>query len=82
MSDIDLCRGEDEDALIRQIRQHEAERGGFLPAGNRAHGERAPQNGREESRRRFQVHRPTAVEPAALTAAIAAMTDHPSHDKP
>jgi CheY-like chemotaxis protein/two-component sensor histidine kinase len=80
VSDIDLS-GEDGYALIRQIRQHEAEGGGFLPAVALTGYARAEDRARILAAG-FQVHAPKPVEPAALTAAIAAMTDHLEHDKP
>ena len=74
VSDIGLA-DEDGYALIRHIRQHEAEHGGFLPAVALTGYARA------EDRTRilaagFQVHVPKPVEPAELTAAIATITHH------
>jgi CheY-like chemotaxis protein len=71
VTDIGLPR-EDGYMLIGQIRAHEAEHGGFLPAVALTGYARA------EDRTRilaagFQAHVPKPVEPAALTAAIAAI---------
>jgi CheY-like chemotaxis protein len=78
VSDIDLS-GEDGYALIRQIRRDEAEQGGFLPAAALAGYARAEDRGRALAAG-FQVHVPKPVEPATLTAAIAAMTGYPGQD--
>lgn len=78
VSDVDLS-GEDGYALIRQIRQQEAEHGGFLPAVALTGYARAEDRDRALAAG-FQVHAPKPVEPATLTAAIAAMTGHPSQD--
>ena len=72
VSDIDLS-GEDGYALIRQIRQHEAQHGGFLPAVALTGYARAEDRSRILAAG-FQVHAAKPIEPAALTAAIAAMT--------
>ena len=80
VSDIDLS-GEDGYALIRQIRQHEAEHGGFLPAVALTGYARAEDRDRSLAAG-FQVHAPKPVEPATLTAAIAAMSGHPGQDAP
>ena len=72
VSEIDLS-GEDGYGLIRRIRQHEAEHGGFLPAVALTGYARADDRARALAAG-FQVHAPKPVEPAALTAAIAAMT--------
>jgi CheY-like chemotaxis protein len=74
VSDIGLA-DEDGYGLIRQIRQHEAEHGGFLPA------VALTGYARGEDRARilaagFQAHVPKPVEPVELTAAIAAITHH------
>lgn len=66
---------EDGYTLIGKIRQAEALRGGFLPAVALTGYARA------EDRERvlaagFQVHLPKPMEPAGLTAAIAALTSH------
>jgi len=71
VSDIDLS-DEDGYALIRQIRQREAEHGGFLPAVALTGYARADDRARALAAG-FQVHAPKPVEPAALTAAIAAL---------
>ena len=75
VSDIGLP-DEDGYALIRRIRSREAERGGFLPA--------VAMTGyvRTEDRARvlaagFQVHVPKPINPAELTAAIAAVARDP-----
>jgi CheY-like chemotaxis protein len=72
VSDIDLS-DEDGYALIRQIRQHEAEHGGFLPAIALTGYARADDRARALAAG-FQAHAPKPVEPAALSAAIAAIT--------
>ncbi len=74
VSDIDLS-DEDGYALIRHIRQREAEHGGFLPAVALTGYARADDRARALAAG-FQVHAPKPVEPAALTAAIAVMTGH------
>jgi CheY-like chemotaxis protein len=74
VSDIDLSGG-DGYTLIRQIRQQEAEHGGFLPAVALTGYARADDRDRALAAG-FQVHAPKPVEPAALTAAIAAITAH------
>jgi signal transduction histidine kinase/ActR/RegA family two-component response regulator len=79
VSDIDLS-GEDGYVLIRQIRQHEAEHGGFLPAVALTGDARAEDRSRTLAAG-FQVHAAKPVEPAALTAAIAAMTAPCRHDE-
>jgi signal transduction histidine kinase/ActR/RegA family two-component response regulator len=76
VSDIGLL-DEDGYALIRQIRQHEAEHGGFLPAIALTGYARA------EDRTRilaagFQAHVSKPLDPAELTAAIAALTRGPA----
>ena len=80
VSDIDLS-GEDGYALIRQIRQHEAEHGGCLPAVALTGYARAEDRARALAAG-FHVHVPKPVEPAALTAAIAAITGHQSPGAP
>jgi len=72
VSDIDLS-DEDGYALIRQIRQHEAEHGGFLPAIALTGYARADDRARALAAG-FQAHVPKPVEPAALSATIAAIT--------
>ena len=74
VSDIGLP-DEDGYALIRQIRQHEAEHGGFLPA------VALTGYARVEDRAQilaagFQAHVPKPVEPVELTAVIASVTQH------
>jgi PAS domain S-box-containing protein len=80
VSDIDLS-GEDGYALIRQIRQHEAAHGGFLPAIALTGYARAEDRARTLAAG-FQVHAPKPIEPAMLTAAIAALTRHPGTTNP
>jgi hypothetical protein len=60
-------------ALIRQIRQHEADRGGFLPAVALTGYARAADRARILASG-FQSHVAKPLDPAALTAAIAAIT--------
>lgn len=72
VSHVDLS-GENGCALIRQIRQHEATRGGFVPAIAVTGFARAEDRARILAAG-FQVHAPKPVEPAALTAAIAILT--------
>jgi CheY-like chemotaxis protein len=79
VSDIDLS-GEDGYALIGQIRRHEAEHGGFLPAVALTGYARAEDRSRTLAAG-FQVHAAKPVEPAALTAAIAAITAPCRHDE-
>jgi len=79
VSDIDLS-DQDGYALIRQIRQYEAEHGGFLPAVALTGYARAEDRDRALAAG-FQVHAPKPVEPAALTAAIAAITGHLGQDE-
>ncbi|RPI49862.1 MAG: hybrid sensor histidine kinase/response regulator [Acidobacteria bacterium] len=73
VSDIDLS-DEDGYTLIRQIRQHEAEHGGFLAAVALTGYARADDRARALAAG-FQVHAPKPVEPVALAAAIAAITN-------
>jgi signal transduction histidine kinase/ActR/RegA family two-component response regulator len=72
VSDIGLP-DEDGYALIRQIRQHEAEHGGSLPAVALTGYARAEDRARILAAG-FQAHIPKPVEPVELTAAIAAVT--------
>ena len=72
VSDIDLS-DEDGYGLIRQIRQHERTHGGFLPAIALTGYARADDRARALAAG-FQAHLPKPVEPAALSAAIAAIT--------
>ena len=80
VSDIDLS-DEDGYALIRQIRQYEAEHGGFLPAIALTGYARAEDRARILAAG-FQVHATKPIEPAVLTAAIAALTRHPGTTNP
>jgi signal transduction histidine kinase/ActR/RegA family two-component response regulator len=87
VSEIDLsgedgfASGEDGFALIRQIRQRESKYGGFLPAV--ALTDRASADDRSRALKAgFQVHAPKPVEPAALAAAVAAITSHLGHHEP
>ena len=75
VSDIGLP-DEDGYALIRQIRQYEAEHGGFLPAVALTGYARAEDRARILAAG-FQAHVPKPVEPVELTAAIAAVTRKP-----
>jgi signal transduction histidine kinase len=70
VSDIGLP-GEDGYALVRQIRQHEAEHGGFLPAIALTGFVRAEDRTRIRASG-FQAHVSKPLDPAELTAAIAA----------
>jgi CheY-like chemotaxis protein len=74
VSEIDLA-DEDGYALVRQIRQHEAEHGGFLPAIALTGFARADDRARALAAG-FQAHAPKPVDPAALSAAIVAITAH------
>jgi signal transduction histidine kinase/ActR/RegA family two-component response regulator len=74
VSDIGLP-DQDGYALIRQIRQHEAEHGGFLPAVALTGYARAEDRARILAAG-FQAHVRKPVEPVELTAAIANMTHH------
>jgi CheY-like chemotaxis protein len=76
VSDIDLS-GEDGYALIRQIRKHEAEHGGFLPALALTGYARAEDRERALAAG-FQIHAPKPVDPVALAAAVAAITHSPT----
>lgn len=71
VSDIDLP-DQDGYALVRRVRQYEAEHGGRLPAIALTGYARA-ENRDRAIEAGFQAHTPKPVEPAALTAAIAAM---------
>jgi signal transduction histidine kinase/ActR/RegA family two-component response regulator len=79
VSDIDLS-DQDGYALIRGIRQYEAEHGGFLPAVALTGYARAEDRDRALAAG-FQVHAPKPMEPATLTAAIAAITHHLGHEE-
>ena len=74
VSDIGLP-DEDGYGLIRQIRQYEAEHGGFLPAVALTGYARAEDRARILAAG-FQAHVPKPVEPVELTAAIATVTHH------
>jgi len=80
VSDIDLP-DEDGYALIRQIRQHESEHGGFLPAVALTGYVRAEDRARILAAG-FQAHVPKPVEPVELTAAIATITHHLRNREP
>ena len=80
VSDIGLP-DEDGYALIRQIRQHEAEHGGFLPAVALTGYARAADRARILAAG-FQAHIPKPVEPVDLTAAIATVTQHLRDNEP
>ena len=71
VSDIGL-REEDGHALIRQIRQHEEEHGGFLPAIALTGYARAEDRARSLAAG-FQAHVPKPAEPVELATAIAAV---------
>jgi CheY-like chemotaxis protein len=79
VSDIGLT-DDDGYALIRQIRQHEAEHGGFLPAVALTGYARAEDRARILASG-FQAHVPKPVEPLELVAAIATIT-HSVQPKP
>jgi signal transduction histidine kinase/ActR/RegA family two-component response regulator len=72
VSDIGLP-DEDGYALMRQIRQYEAEHGGFIPAVALTGYARAEDRARILAAG-FQAHVPKPVDPAELAAAIAAIT--------
>jgi CheY-like chemotaxis protein len=74
VSDIGLP-DEDGYALIRQLRQYEAEHGGFLPAVALTGYARAEDRARIIAAG-FQAHIPKPVEPVELTAVIASITLH------
>jgi CheY-like chemotaxis protein len=74
VSDLGLPE-EDGYALIRQIRQNEAEHGGFLPAVALTGYARAEDRARVLAAG-FQAHLAKPVEPVELTAVIATMTRH------
>jgi signal transduction histidine kinase/ActR/RegA family two-component response regulator len=80
VSDIGLL-DEDGCTLIREIRQDEAERGGFLPALALTGYARAEDRARILAAG-FQAHVPKPVDPVELTAAIAAITHHPKDGEP
>jgi signal transduction histidine kinase/ActR/RegA family two-component response regulator len=74
VSDLDLP-DQDGYALIRQIREYEAEHGGFLPAVALTGYARAEDRARILAAG-FQAHVPKPAEPAALAAAIETITRH------
>ncbi len=80
VSDIGLP-DEDGYALIRQIRQSEAEHGGFLPAVALTGYARAEDRARILAAG-FQAHVPKPVEPVELTAVIATITHHLRDSEP
>ena len=77
VSDIGMP-DEDGYALIRQIRQHEAEHGGFLPAVALTGYARAADRDRILAAG-FQAHVTKPLDPDELTAALAALTSHRRH---
>jgi len=68
-------------ALIRQIRQYEAEHGGFLPAVALTGYARAEDRARSLAAG-FQAHVPKPVEPVELATAIATITHHLRDSEP
>jgi signal transduction histidine kinase/ActR/RegA family two-component response regulator len=80
VSDIGLP-DEDGYGLIRQIRQYEAEHGGFLPAVALTGYARAEDRARILAAG-FQAHVPKPLEPVELTAAIATVTHHLRDSQP
>ncbi len=80
VSDLGLP-DEDGYALIRQLRQHETERGGFLPAIALTGYARAEDRARVLAAG-FQAHVAKPVEPIELAAAIVAMTVKPRDREP
>jgi CheY-like chemotaxis protein len=80
VSDLGLP-DEDGYALIRQIRQHEAEHGGFLPAVALTGYARAEDRARVLAAG-FQAHLAKPVDPADLTAAIATVAHQPPNSDP
>ena len=80
VSDISLP-DEDGYALIRQIRQYEAEHGGFLPAVALTGYARAEDRTRSLAAG-FQAHVPKPVEPIELATAIATITHHLRDSEP
>jgi signal transduction histidine kinase/ActR/RegA family two-component response regulator len=71
---------EDGYGLIRQIREHEAEHGGFLPAVALTGYTRAEDKA-EALAAGFQAHLPKPIEPVALTAALAALVPQPKPER-
>jgi CheY-like chemotaxis protein len=80
VSDIGLP-DEDGYGLIQQIRQYEAEHGGFLPAVALTGYTRAEDRARILAAG-FQAHLPKPVDPVELTATIATITHHLRDGKP
>ena len=80
VSDIGLP-DEDGYALIRQIRQYEAEHGGFLPAVALTGYARAEDRARILAAG-FQAHLPKPLDPTELTAVIATITHHLQDSEP
>ena len=80
VSDIGLP-DEDGYALIRQIRQYEAEHGGFLPAVALTGYARAEDRARVLAAG-FQAHLPKPIDPTELTAVIATITHHLQDSEP
>jgi signal transduction histidine kinase/ActR/RegA family two-component response regulator len=80
VSDIGLP-DEDGYTLIRRIRSREAERGGFLPAVAMTGYVRAEDRARVLAAG-FQVHVPKPINPAELTAALAAVARDPRRGSP
>jgi CheY-like chemotaxis protein len=80
VSDIGLP-DEDGYELIRQIRQHEAEHGGFLPAVALTGYARAEDRARILAAG-YQAHVPKPVEPVELATAIATITHHLRDSEP
>jgi len=80
VSDIGLP-DEDGYGLIRQIRQYEAEHGGFLPAVALTGYARAEDRARSLAAG-FQAHVPKPIEPVELVTAIATMTHHLRDSEP
>jgi len=74
VSDIDLP-DQDGYGLIRQVRQYEAEHGGFVPAVALTGYARAEDRARSLAAG-FQAHIPKPVEPAELVTVIATITRH------
>jgi CheY-like chemotaxis protein len=72
---------EDRYALIRLIREYEAEHGGFLPAVALTGYARAEDRARILSAG-FQAHLPKPVDPTELTAVIATITHHLQDSEP
>jgi CheY-like chemotaxis protein len=80
VSDIGLA-GEDGYGLIRQIRQHEAEHGGFLPAVALT-GYARPEDRARVLAAGFQAHVPKPVDPVELAAVVATVTHRLRNSEP